>query len=324
MRPHRRQFLATAVASSACALAGPLARASNGQVIRIVVGFTAGGAVDVVARALAEGMRASGYTAVVENKAGASGQLASDAVAAVPADGATLLFTPATSLTLYPHTAKDLRTQVKDFIALGSACEFDFGMAVAQSCPARTLKDFLAVAKRDSRFGAYGTPGTGTAMHFLGAMLAKASGVPLTHIPYKGGSAAMTDAIGGTVPSLITTLPNLVPAHESGKLRILASTADKRAPDLPEVPTFAELGFPGLSITDYFAVFARTGTPPDASAKLSAAVAASATRPAFIATLQKLGYRPNDISVDALRARIARDQARWASIVKSSGYTRDA
>lgn len=324
MSPRRRQFLTAILAGSACGLSVPFARAGNGPVIRMLVGFTPGGAVDVVARALAEGMRASGYTVVVENKAGASGQLANDALAAAPADGGTLLFSPATNLTLYPQTAKEPRTHARDFIALGGACEFDFGIAVAQSCPARTLKDFLALSKRDSQFAAYGTPGNGTPMHLLGAMLAKTSGVPLTHIPYKGGSAAMTDAIGGAVPALITTLPNLVPTHKSGKLRILASTADKRAPDLADVPTFSELGFPLLSMTDYFAVFARTGIAPDMEARLSAAVAASAASPGFMATLQQLGYRSNVMGIDVLRARIAKDRARWTAIVKSTGYTRDA
>ncbi|MBT2326961.1 ABC transporter substrate-binding protein [Variovorax paradoxus] len=321
MTMNRRQMV-TALSFGAASLALPtLARSQANKTIKIIVGFAAGGAADVVARAVSDGLRSSGYTAIVDNKVGAGGRLAADVVLAAPTDGTTLLLTPSTNLTLYPHVYTNLRYEIKSFAAIGTACEFDFGLAVGASSTAKTLKEFLAQAKADPKLAAFGTPGAGTIMHFIGEQLAKQSGVPLLQVPYKGGAAALTDVIGGQVPSVITTLPNLIPMHKAGKVRILAMSGPTVATDLPDVPTFKSAGFPDLTVAEYFALFARQGTPKDVQAQLAAALNAAIATPTVKATLEKLNYQPKSMAPDALVARLTTDLERWKGVVKASGYT---
>lgn len=324
MTMNRRQLVAT-LGLGAASLAYPmLAPAQPSKTLKILVGFAAGGAADVVARAIGDGLRSSGYTAIIDNKVGAGGRLAADALLAAPADGTTLMFTPSTNLTLYPHIYTNLRYEIKSFAAIGTACEFDFGLAVGPGSRATTLKEFLAQAKADAKLGAFGTPGAGTIMHFIGEQLAKQSGVPLLQVPYKGGAAALTDVIGGQVPSVITTLPNLIPMHKAGKVRILAMSGATTATDLPDVPTFKSAGFPELTVAEYFALFARQGTPRDVQAHLAAALNAAIATPTVKAALEKLNYQPMSMTPDALVARLTSDLERWRGVVKASGYTPEA
>lgn len=320
MRLSRRQFTAFAGAASTLALPG----LSFGQdkVLKILVGFAAGGAADTVARAVGEGLRDSGYTAVVENRPGAVGRMASEALLGQPADGNTLVLMPLGNLTLYPHTSKSLRFDpLKDFSGVGSASAMSFALAVGANSPARTLQEFVALARKDLAFAAYGTPGAGTAMHFLGQMLAKESKVPLTHVAYKGGSAAVTDAIGGTLPALITTTPNLLPMHRSGKLRILATSDTAPVAALPGVPTFKSAGFPDLTVSETFAFFARAGTPPAVIAQLNQAITAAVKSPKVSAMLEKAEYEVRTLAPDALDAKVRAEHAAWGRVVKATGYT---
>ena len=209
----------------------------------------------------------------------------------------------------------------KDFVPVGTATGIVYGLAVGASVPAKNLKEFLALAKLNPRFAAYGSPGAGTPMHFLGAMLARDSKVPLSHIPYRGESAALTDAIGGTLPAVVTTLPNLLPMHRAGKLRILAVSSAEPVPSLPGVPTFASQGFPDLVMSEVFGFFARKGTPAAAVAQLNAAISAADASPGVVEAMQKLEFTPQAMSSDALGKYLASDHARWASIVKATGYT---
>lgn len=324
MDMQRRRLLgATATALGVACTGLPLRRARAQAPIRLLVGFAPGGAADVAARAMAEALRVAGHPVVVENKVGAGGRIATDALLAAASDGNTLLFTPSTNLTLYPHVYRDLRYSLQDFAPLGTVCEMDFGFAVGASSPARDIKEFLAMAKSDPRLAAYGTPGTGTIMHFQGTMLARAAGVPLTHIPYKGGSLALTDTMGGVLPLLVTTLPNLIPMHKSGKIRILVTSGSAVSPDLPDVPTLASQGYPGLTMAEYFVMLARAGTDPARGAALSEAMAAAVSAPAFRQTMKQLYFTPGAPTSPALSDRLRQDDAFWANEVRASGYTPD-
>ncbi|HZF84728.1 MAG TPA: tripartite tricarboxylate transporter substrate-binding protein [Burkholderiaceae bacterium] len=316
----RRQF-AGYLGASALALAG-LPSFAQDKTLRVLVGFAAGGAADTVARAVGEGLRDCGYTTIVENKAGAAGRLATEALIAAPADGATLLMTPLGNLTLYPHVFKSLRYDpLKQFAGVGTACTMSFALAVGANSPAKTLKQYLEMARADNALAAYGTPGAGTAMHFIGQLLAKGAKVSLTHVAYKGGSAAVTDAIGGTLPAVITTLPNLLPMHRAGKLRILAISDEAPLAMLPGVPTFKSAGFPDLVVTETFAFFARAGTPAPVVAQLSQAVAQAVKSEKVASLLQKQEYLPKASTADALDRQLRDEYARWAGIVKAAGYT---
>ncbi len=325
MDMHRRRLLAAMASAGAVVTCTglPLGGARANGMTRILVGFAPGGAADLVARALAEGLRASGCTAIVENKAGAGGRIATDGLLSA-SDGNTLLFTPSTNLTLFPHIYKDLRYTVDTFAVYGTACEFDMGFAVGAASPARTLPEFLEMARKDRQMAAYGTPGTGTIMHFLGVLLSQTSGVPLTHVPYKGGSMALTDAMGGVLPMLVTTLPAMIPMHKSGRIRILATSGKAPSPDVPEVPTFASLGFPDLTISEYFVLLGQKGTDPARAAVMSEAMAVAVRSPGFERAVRQLYFSPLSTEPRTLVQRLKRDDGFWAGVVKRTGYTPEA
>jgi tripartite-type tricarboxylate transporter receptor subunit TctC len=320
MNMSRRQF-AGCLGVSALALNSGFALAQD-QTLRVLVGYAAGGAADNVARIVGEGMRDSGYITIVENKAGAAGRLATEALVAAPADGTTLLLTPMGNLTLYPHVFKSLRYHpLKQFAGVGTACTMSFALAVGANSPAKTLGEFLDMARKDNALAAYGTPGAGTAMHFIGQLLAKNAKLALTHVAYKGGSAAVTDAIGGTLPAVITTLPNLLPMHRSGKLRILAISDDAPLAALPGVPTFKSLGYPDLVVTETFAFFAHSGTPAPVIARLNQSITQAVKSEKVASMLQKQEYLPKASTPEALDKQLREEYARWGAVVKAAGYT---
>jgi tripartite-type tricarboxylate transporter receptor subunit TctC len=320
MNTTRRQF-AGLLGASALAAHSPFSWAQD-KTVRVLVGYAAGGAADTVARAVAEGVRGHGFNMLVDNKGGAGGRLATEALVAAPADGATLLMTPMGNLTLYPHVFKSLSYDpLKQFVGVGKACSMSFALAVGASSPAKTLKEFLDLARKDNALAAYGTPGAGTAMHFIGQLLGKAAKVPLAHVAYRGGSAAVTDAIGGVLPSVITTLPNLLPMHKSGKLRILAISDEAPLAALPGVPTFKSLGYGDLAITETFALFARAGTPAPLVTQLNKSVTEAVQSEKIASLLHKLEYLPQTATTEALDKQLREDHARWGQIVKAAGYT---
>jgi tripartite-type tricarboxylate transporter receptor subunit TctC len=179
----------------------------------------------------------------------------------------------------------------------------------------------LDLARKDNSLAAYGTPGAGTAMHFIGQLLGKAVKVPLAHVAYRGGSAAVTDAIGGVLPCVITTLPNLLPLHQSGKLRILAISDEAPLIALPGVPTFKSLGYSDLAITETFALFARAGTPTPLVAQFNKSVTEAVRSDKIASLLRKLEYQPQTATTEALDRQLREEYARWSQIVKASGYT---
>ncbi|WP_028600785.1 Bug family tripartite tricarboxylate transporter substrate binding protein [Ottowia thiooxydans] len=320
MSMSRRRF-AGVLGASALGCATPHSFAQD-KTLRILVGYTPGGAMDTVARAVGDGLRNSGYSAIIDNKAGASGRLAMEALLAAPADGTTLLMSPMGNLTLYPHVFKNLRyNPLKQFAGVNTACTMGFALAVGANSPAKTLEQFLEMARRDNGLAAYGTPGAGTAMHFIGQLLAKASQVPLTHVAYKGGSVAVTDAIGGSLPAVITTLPNLLPMHRTGKLRILAISNEAPLAALPGVPTFKSAGFPDLVVTETFAFFAHTGTPAPVIAQLNQSITQAVKSSKINALLEKQEYLPRTSTADALDKQLHEEYARWGNVVKTAGYT---
>jgi tripartite-type tricarboxylate transporter receptor subunit TctC len=318
----RRQFIATLGAATAAIAAPVPLRAQTAQTLQLYVGYPPGGAVDVVARAVGEAMATSGYQVLVQNKTGASGRLATDLAMLAPADGSVILCMPGGNATIFPHVYKNLRNDpLNDLVPLGTACEFSFGLAAGPATPATTLKEFIDWAKANPGKASYGTPGGGTAMHFLGVMLGREAGIDFQHVPYRGGAAAIVDVIGGTVPTLFTTLPNIVNPHLQGKVRILAFSGREPIARLPGVPTFAQAGYPDLTLTEIFAFFARRGTPPDTAARLSTAISKAVQAPQVVAALEKLEFAPLAMEPAALTARLRAETERWRKVVAESGYT---
>lgn len=319
--PLNRRDVLTLLGGAASLALPSVGRAQGGRKLTMLVGFAAGGAPDTVARALAEGLRSQGYTAIVDNKAGAGGRLATDALLAGPADGSTVALLPGGSLTIYPHVYNKLRYGgPTDFALLAAVCEFPFAFAVGRQVPVQTLAEFVAWAKAHPDRSEFATPGAGTAMHFLGVQLASQARIELAHIPYKGGAPALTDVMGGNVAALFTTLPNLIKPHQAKRIRILAQSGEHRIAAVPDVPTFKESGFPGLTLSEIFLVIAPPGTPAAVQKELSADLTAAAAVPAVQAALKAAEFQPLQMPREALLERLGDEHQRWAKVVKATGY----
>ncbi len=303
---------------SAAAL--PTMAFGQGKPLKFLVGYPAGGAVDVVARQVGEELRSFGYNTIVENRTGAAGQLATEAMLAAPADGSTIILMPGGNATIFPHVYSKLRYAISDLAPLAGVCSFQFGLAAGPGTPARNLKEFVDWAKANPGKASYGTPGAGTVMHFMGVMFGRKAGIDFQHVPYRGGAAAMSDLLGGTIPALATTLPNLVTHHKSGKLRILGFTGDKPLPGLMGVQTFKEQGYPELQLNEIFGFFASSKTPKTTLAELERAVMSAAQQPRLVASIEKLEFDSDVKSAADLARHLKADFERWGPVVKATGY----
>lgn len=325
---HRRGVLA---AMAAAALA-PLALQVHAQAhfplskqSRILVGFTPGGSADLMARALAPQLGAYAGSLIVENKPGAGGRMALDTAKAADADGSTVVVTPSGMVTVYPHIYRKLGYDpLKDFVPVATIASFPFVLVVGPSVPAevKTVKDFLAWAKANPGKGAYASPGNGTAPHFAGAALGRASKLDLTHVPYKGGAPAMNDTIGGQVALNIAVISNALPVIQAGKVRALAVTGAQRSRALPNVPTVQEAGLPELQMVESFYVLLPSRTAPEVVRKLHAEVHRATAARAFQDVLANAAFDaapPRSLEQEAKAYR--EDYDRWAGIVKASGFT---
>jgi len=308
--------LGLAIAAAAGAQDGP---------VRILVGFAPGGTSDVIARLIVDRMRTSlGTSVIVENKPGANGMLVAEALKNAAPDGRTLMIAPISVTVFAPLTHAKLRYDpIKDFAPVSLAATFQMALAVGPGSPAKTLQEYLAWVRANPAKATYGTPTAGGPPHFFGVMLARATGVDLAVVPYKGGAPMVNDLIGGQVPAGITVLPELVRHHDAGKVRMLASSGSQRSPVAPEVPTFKELGFAAIEGVGWQAFHTTSGTPRPTIDRLSAAIAAAIKAPEVNERLLALGLEPVGSTPDELAARIAEDSARWAPIVKASGFRAD-
>ena len=250
----RRQFSALAAAT----LAAPLVRAQE-RALRILVGFPPGGSVDVVARLLAERLRpALNQNVIVENKPGAGGRVALQELKRAAPDGQLLCLTPSGALVIQPWLFANLGFDpLKDFSPVSRVTVFDFAVTVGPGAPQGDLKAVLAWMKAHPDKANFATSGAGTVPHFAGVLLSQATGIPMTHVAYRGGAPAAQDLIGGQVPMMIDTLSETLEHHKAGKVRIIAVTGEQRTRSLPDVPTLRELGIntaaddaAGLAITD--------------------------------------------------------------------------
>lgn len=293
-----------------------------GGTVKILVGFPAGGAPDAVARAFADELRqTTNATVVVENKPGASGKIAIDSLLSAPADGNTIAMIPSSILVLVPQIIKVAKYDaVRDFVTLGSVAEYGFGVAAGPASKATTMAEYKAWARANSSHSAFATPGAGTPQHFLGAQLEKALGISLTHVPYRGGAAAVGDVIGGQVPLLITTEQLLVPHEGQGKLKALLITSKERNPKLPNVPTAREAGMPQLESVDWFGLFGKAGMAPAKAAQWRAQVDKVLASNRYREAMKNMGYTVPAKQPDDFPKLLASERAAWADRVKLSGF----
>jgi tripartite-type tricarboxylate transporter receptor subunit TctC len=308
----------SASALSATSLSKPASAQSD--VIKILVGYPAGGAVDVAARAFAsELQKVLGSSVVVEARPGASGTLPVATLMQNPADGLTLLFSPPDAPIILPITNPAIKFKTDDFAPVAQVCEFSFGLAIHRALPATDLKTFLAWCRTNADGATYGTPGVGSTMHYLGSEIGRVGKAPLRHIPYKGGAQAIVDVVGGQIASLISTAPILVPQQQQAKVRALAVTGNKRMKQMPEVPTFDELGMPEINEQSWFGLFAHRDTKPAQIERLSAAAKKVTESATFIEAIGKLGFEPEWESAKDFGSNVRERQKRWAARIKATG-----
>jgi tripartite-type tricarboxylate transporter receptor subunit TctC len=323
----RRAFLGAAALLAAPPLVAPRSGAAQtiARPARIIVGFPAGGSSDVVARLYAERLRMTYATQiVVENRTGAAGRIAVEAVKAAIPDGETILQTPASMLTLQPHVfPRQVRYDgLTDLIPVSTVVTFPFALAVPANHPARDFAGFVAWARTQADIP-YASPAAGASPHFMGVMLAKAIGATMTHVSYRGAAPAVQDLIAGRIQAFIGVLGDVAPQNGQG-LRILAVSSAARNPRYPGIPTFAELGHPGLTKDEWFGMLLPAGTPQPVVQGLFEAIRRAAAEPAMREALEKLDYAATTSdSPAAFAARIRREREEWAVIVRESGVQLD-
>jgi tripartite-type tricarboxylate transporter receptor subunit TctC len=309
-------------AFSATAAVGAPAFAQS-DALRIVVGFPAGGIVDVIARELGEAMKPhlGGRSVVVEAKPGAGGRIGVATVKSAAPDGNTVLLTPSSIMTLYPHVFNKLGYDTqKDFAPVSTVCLSANALAVGMHIPVKTLGEFVAWCKANPKDATYASPGAGSAPHFLGAQIASAAGVEMLHVPYKGAPDILNDLYGGRIASFVTALSNAVQPHIGGKMRVLVTTSPKRSAVLPDVPTAAEAGYPQLTSLEWFGLFAPAGTNPERVAALNAAVTKALTSDRIKEAFGKLVMEPSASSPADFARTIKADTDRWGATAKRLNY----
>jgi tripartite-type tricarboxylate transporter receptor subunit TctC len=317
----RRGFLAATLAA-AC-LPAAAADVFPKKPIRLVVPYPPGGTTDVQARAIAQKLQqATGTTVVVDNRAGAGGNIGVDAVLKAPHDGLTIGITAMNSFAINPLLTKklpyDVSRDVQPLTLVGSVPNI---AVVHPDVPARNLKELAALArKQDVTFA---SPGAGTSVHLAGEMLAEALGIKLRHIPYRGDAPALQDVLGGRVPVMMANLPGVIEQVRGGRLRALAVTSAKRSPLLPDVPTVAESGVPGFDVKAFFVLFTARGVPADVVGALNRELSVAINQLDVRKQFAQLGIDASASSVEAATALIYLESRKWAPIVAKTGATWD-
>jgi len=285
----------------------------------LVAPFPPGGPVDILARMLADGL-AQQYrqTAVVENKPGAHGNIGIDQVKRSAPTGHTLLVIPAGNLTINPTLLPKAGYNVDaDFAPVTTLARASNVVAVHPGVPANSIAELVALSKAKPGTISYATPGVGSQLHLAGELLRQQTGADMLHIAYKGSTPGLNDVLGGTVPMIIGNLPVLLPHLQSGKLRPLAVTDATREPALPNVPTLAEAGVPGVAATSWYGVLAPKGTPPAVVEQLARDAARILNEPANQTRLRQQGLQTWLVPTGAFGELIRKETAMWAPVIRS-------
>ena len=324
-----RRFALLAGAMAVQALVGTHSYAQTAwpnKPVRIVVPFAPGGTTDILARAVApELTKAFGQQFIVDNKAGAGGNLGADVVAKSPADGYTLLMgtvgTHGINRALYPKLPFD---PIKDFAPITLVASVPNVMVVnaelARANSIHTVKDFIKLAQSKPGKLNMASSGNGTSIHLAGELFKSQTGIFMTHIPYRGSGPALLDLVGGQVDVMFDNLPSAMQLIKSGKIKALAVTSSTRSGALPEAPTIAEAaGLNGFEATSWFGLLAPAGTPPDIVNRLQQEVARALSGPAIAEKMLAQGAIPSGNTPAQFAALIASEHTKWAQVVKASG-----
>jgi len=325
--------LARRLARNACialvagaALAAQVAHAAfPDHPLRMVVPFPAGGATDLMARALAQELgTALGQQVVIDNRGGAGGAIGAEAVANAPKDGYTLLFATMGTQAINPALYPKLRYEpLRDFAPISLTHLTPRVLVVSSGLPARSVKELIALAKQKPGSLTYGSAGNGSSSHLAGALFARDAGVDMVHVPYKGSAPLLTDVLAGRVDMTFDSYAIYEEHLKSGRVRVLASTGARRMPSLPQVPTIAEAGLPGYELSNWLGLMAPAGTPPDVLRTLHAATVKAMAAPSQKTQLEPLGIEPVSSTPEAFAKTIRDEQKRWADVIRQGRISAD-
>ncbi len=320
--PRLRRRTALLAAAAAATLAWPAAQAQISKPVRVMVGFPAGGGTDAIARILAEPMKdALGVPVMVDNKAGAGGQLAAQALKAAPADGTVLFLSHDHSISILPQVMKapgfDPAT---DFVPVAGFATFVNALAVSGGTPAQNYKDYVQWVKAQGGKGNVGVPAPASVPQFLVQVLGQRNALDLVAVPYRGSAPMMADMLGNQIAAGVGSIPDFIENHKAGKLRVVAVMGKERQALMPEVPTLAELGVPGFEDIPYYGLFAPAGTPPAVLEQLSRAVALALQKPEVKDKLTAMGLTVGFMTGQQLGARERAYTQTWTRIIRDSGF----
>jgi tripartite-type tricarboxylate transporter receptor subunit TctC len=325
----KRRTLALAVLGAGVLALAPFAAQAQApfpsKALTIVVPFSAGGTTDILARVVGQFMSKDlGQPVIIDNRAGAGGNIGAQMVARAAPDGYTLLMgtvgTHAINQSLYKKLGFD---PIKDFAPISRVALVPNLLVANPSQPFKTVKEMIAYAKANPGKLTFASSGSGTSIHLSGEMFQQMAGVEMQHIPYKGSAPALTDLLGGQTAIMFDNMPSVISHVRAGKLRPIAVTTPTRSPALPDVPTIAESGVPGYSATSWFGILAPAATPAPVIAKLNASILKALADPEVKKKLAEQGAEPHGEKPEQFAEFIRSETAKWGKTVKVSGATAD-
>ena len=295
---------------------------AQGKAIKVLVGFPAGGGTDAIARTLAEGLKDELHSPViVENRPGAGGQIAAQALKAAAPDGTTVFISHDHTISILPLVTKNPGFDpARDFVPIAGFATFVNALALSGGTAAKTFKDYLAWVRSQGGKSAIGVPAPASVPEFLVKVIGEKYGVDLVAVPYRGSAPMIGDMLGNQIPAGIGSVPEFVENHKAGKLRVVAVLGPTRQAAMPEVPTFAELGLAGFEDVPYYAFFAPAGTPQAEIDRFSAALAKVIARPDVKDKLTAWGLTVGLLPQAQLAARERAYSQAWAQIIRTSGF----
>ena len=314
----RRAAVAFALAA---ALVTPFAWAQE-KVTRLLIAFPAGGPVDLVGRTIAEQLgRELNQRVIVENKPGGNGAVAAQNVVQSPADGTTLWLTSVGAVAINPVLYDKLAYDMKDLAPVSLVVDNDELLVVNPANPAKDAAEFVANAKKSAQPVAIASSGVGSIPHLAMEQLAESTHANLLHVPYKGAAPAITDVMGNQVAAFFGDIPGLIGHVKGGKLKAIGIAAPKRHPLLPDVPTLAEQGLPGVDSNNWYAIFVSAKTPPATVAAINDAIRKTLATPAVNEKLVASGALPAASSPQELGVILKRDTEKWGKLIKAKKIT---
>jgi tripartite-type tricarboxylate transporter receptor subunit TctC len=301
--------------------ASPQAQDYPNKPVKIVVPYPPGGSNDVLARILAQRLSEDlKQQFIVENRAGANGNVGANSVATGDADGYTLFLTAPGPLTINQSLYSKLSFDpAKDFVPVALVAQVPLVLMVHPDVKAANVKELIALAQAQPGKMNFGSSGIGSTNHLAGELLKRMSNIDIVHVAYKGAAPAMNDLVGGHIPMMFDNMPAALPQVNGNKVRALAVAGDKRAAAMPNVPTVAESGVPGFETSAWFGLVAPAKTPPAVLAKLTDAVNKALTSPDLVKRFQDLGAEPGTVSGAAYGAFLQAETKKWADVIKASG-----